>query len=105
MPTVSPIVSFPPSFARTSRETSGYEAGTRPYLNEIPPHFIHEIRTKGYDVIGMSDSPTKKGLIRPVRYIYKIKTGVGYCVSQLFPFFEKIQKMGDNENPADLFIG
>ena len=78
---------------------------TRPYLNEIPPHFIHEIRTKGYDVIGMSDSPTKKGLIRPVRYIYKIKTGVGYCVSQLFPFFEKIQRMGDNENPADFFIG
>ena len=24
---VSPVVSFPPSFARTSRETSGYEAG------------------------------------------------------------------------------
>ena len=23
---VSPVVSFPPSFARTSRETSGYEA-------------------------------------------------------------------------------
>ena len=21
------------------------------YLNEIPPHFIHEITTKGYDVI------------------------------------------------------
>ena len=26
LPDVSPIVSFPPSFARTSRETSGYEA-------------------------------------------------------------------------------
>ena len=26
---VSPVVSFPPSFARISRETSGYEKGTR----------------------------------------------------------------------------
>ena len=22
-----------------------------PQVNEIPPHFIHEIKTKGYDVI------------------------------------------------------
>ena len=27
---------------------------TRPYLNEIPTHFIHEIKTKGYDVIGVN---------------------------------------------------
>ena len=25
---------------------------TRPYLNEIPARFIHEIKIKGYDVIG-----------------------------------------------------
>ena len=25
---------------------------TRPYLNEILAHFIHEIKTKGYDDIG-----------------------------------------------------
>ena len=61
---------------------------TRPYLNEIPPHFIHELKTKGYDVIGVNDSSEKKGLIVPVHFIYKIKTGVGYCVSLLFPFFK-----------------
>ena len=27
---------------------------TRPYLNEIPAHFIHEIKTKGYDVISVN---------------------------------------------------
>ena len=27
---------------------------TRPNLNEIPAHFIHEIRTKGYDVVGVN---------------------------------------------------
>ena len=27
--------------------------GTWPYLNEIPPHFIHEIKT-GNDVIGVN---------------------------------------------------
>ena len=29
---------------------------SRPYLNEIPPHFIHEIKTKRYDndVIGVN---------------------------------------------------
>ena len=27
---------------------------TRPYLNEFPAHFIHEINTKGYDVIGVN---------------------------------------------------
>ena len=27
---------------------------TRPYLNEIPAHFIHEIKTKGYDVTGVN---------------------------------------------------
>ena len=47
----------------------------------------------------MNDSSAKKGLIVPMHFIYKIKTGVGYCVSLLFPFF-LIQKMGDNENPA-----
>ena len=30
---------------------------TRPYLNEIPAHFIHEIKTKGYDAIGVNVFP------------------------------------------------
>ena len=25
-----------------------------PQVNEIPQHFIHEIKTKGYDVIGVN---------------------------------------------------
>ena len=25
--------------------------------NEIPPHFVYEIKTKGYDVIGVNESP------------------------------------------------
>ena len=25
-----------------------------PQVNEIPAHFIHEIKTKGYDVIGVN---------------------------------------------------
>ena len=32
---------------------------TRPYLNEIPAHFIHEIKTKGYDAIGVNEFPHK----------------------------------------------
>ena len=25
--------------------------------NKIPPHFVYEIKTKGYDVIGVNESP------------------------------------------------
>ena len=32
---------------------------TRPYLNEIPVYFIHEIKTKGYNVIGVNLFPLK----------------------------------------------
>ena len=45
---------------------------TRPYLNEIPGHFIHDIKTKGYDVIGVNvflhklmRFPCKKGVTGP----------------------------------------
>ena len=31
-----------------------FRANTRPYLNEIPAHFTHAIKTKGYDVIGIN---------------------------------------------------
>ena len=45
---------------------------TRPYLNEIPAHFTHEIKTKGYDVIGanvfhfklMTDIPLQKSGVK-----------------------------------------
>ena len=30
-----------------------------PYLSEIPAHFIHEIKTKGYEVIGVHVFHTK----------------------------------------------
>ena len=32
---------------------------TRPYLNEISVYFIHEIKTKGYNVIGVNLFPLK----------------------------------------------
>ena len=31
--------------------SSMFELGLRNIQNENPPHFIHEIKTKGYDVI------------------------------------------------------
>ena len=31
---------------------------TRPYLNEIPAHFIYEIKTKGYDAICVNVFPS-----------------------------------------------
>ena len=46
---------------------------TRPYLNEIPAHFIHDIKTKGYDVIGVTvflhklmRFPCKRGISKGV---------------------------------------
>ena len=32
---------------------------TQRYLNEIPAHFIHEINTNGYDVIGVNVCQSK----------------------------------------------
>ena len=37
-----------------TRKPKPTKNSTRPYLNEIPAHFIHEIKTKGYDVIGVN---------------------------------------------------
>ena len=48
------------------------ENSTQPYVNEIPAHFIHDIKTKGYDVIGVNvflrklmRFPRKKGVTGP----------------------------------------
>ena len=38
---------------KVTRKPKPTEISTRPYLNEIPAHFIHEIKKKGYDVIGV----------------------------------------------------
>ena len=38
---VSPVVSFPPSFARTSRETSGYEAAPSYYQKPTPRQNVY----------------------------------------------------------------
>ena len=37
----------------TTRKPKPTKNNTPPYLNEIPTHFIHEIKTKGSDVIGV----------------------------------------------------
>ena len=49
---------------------------TRPNLIEIPAHFIHEIKTKGYDVIGVNvfyipqinEVPLQKRLVSSLLY-------------------------------------
>ena len=35
---------------KVTRKPKPTKNSTRPYLNEIPAHFTHEIKTKGYDV-------------------------------------------------------
>ena len=35
---------------KVTRKPKATKNSTRPYLNEIPAHFTHEIKTKGYDV-------------------------------------------------------
>ena len=39
---------------KVTRKPKPSKNSTRPYLNENPAHFIHEIKTKGYDVIGVN---------------------------------------------------
>ena len=41
---------------KVTRNPKPTKNSTRPYLNEIPAHFTHEIKTKGYDVIGVNCS-------------------------------------------------
>ena len=38
---------------KVTRKPKPTKNSTRPYLYEIPVHFTHEIKTKGYDVIGV----------------------------------------------------
>ena len=38
---------------KVTRKPKPTKNSTRPYLNEIPAHFTHEMKTKGYDVIGV----------------------------------------------------
>ena len=39
---------------KVTRNPKPTKNSTRPFLNEIPAHCIHEIKTKGYDVIGVN---------------------------------------------------
>ena len=39
---------------KVTRNPKPTKDSTRPYLNEIPAHFTHEVKTKGYDVIGIN---------------------------------------------------
>ena len=39
---------------KVTRNPKPTKNSTRPYLNEIPAHFTHEVKTKGYDVIGIN---------------------------------------------------
>ena len=44
---------------KVTRKPKPTKKRTRPYLNEIPAHFPHEIKTNGYDVIGANVFPLK----------------------------------------------
>ena len=58
---------------KVTRKPKPTKNNTRPYLNEIPAHFIHEIKTIAYDVIGvnlflpklMKFLPQKRGVTGP----------------------------------------
>ena len=39
---------------KVTRNPDPTKNSTCPYVNGIPAHFIHEIKTKGYDVIGVN---------------------------------------------------
>ena len=39
---------------KVTRKPKLTKNSTRPYLYEIPAHFTHEIKTKGYDVLGVN---------------------------------------------------
>ena len=39
---------------KVTRNPNPTKNSTGPYVNGIPTHFIHEIKTKGYDVIGIN---------------------------------------------------
>ena len=39
---------------KVTRKPKQTKNSTRPYLNEIPAHFIHDKKTKDYDVIGVN---------------------------------------------------
>ena len=45
---------------KTVKPVKPTKSSTWPYLNEILVHFTNEIKTKGYDVFGVCDSPAKK---------------------------------------------
>ena len=39
---------------KVTRKPKPTKNSTQPYFNEIPVHFTHEVKTKGYDVIGVN---------------------------------------------------
>ena len=43
---------------KTVKPVKPTKNSTRPYLNEIPAHFIYEIKTKGYDAICVNVFPS-----------------------------------------------
>ena len=59
---------------KVTRKPKPTKNSTRPYLNEIPVYFIHEIKTKGYDVIGVkvppqvNEIPPQKSLVTGAPY-------------------------------------
>ena len=71
---------------KATRKLKPAKNSTRPNLNEIPAHFIPEIRTKGYDVIGVNvfhitqinEIPLQKkvSLIPPVLLLPTLKRAI-----------------------------
>ena len=48
------------------------------YLYEIPAHIIHEIKTKGYDVIGVN-------VIHRILMRFQRKRGINRCLPHYWP--------------------
>ena len=61
---------------KVTRKLKPTKNSTRPNLNEIPAHFIHEIRTEGYDIIDVNvfhipqinEIPLQKRLVSSLLY-------------------------------------
>ena len=66
---------------KVSRKPKPTKNNTRPYLNEIPAHFIHEIKTIAYDVIGFN-----LFLLTLMRFLHKKVETVVHPILLLYVF-------------------
>ena len=66
---------------KVTRKPKPTKNNTRPYLNEIPAHFMHEIKTIAYDVIGFN-----LFLLTLMRFLHKKVETVVHPILLLYVF-------------------